>query len=385
MAGRPKRGELRIAAAIFAGLLAAVLVAAGASTAARQAGGLKLKRIGSFSAPDYVAQPPGNRKLLFVVEQPGSIMVLRDGHRVKRPYLNVKKRVLYGGEQGLLSMAFDPRYAKNRRVFIYYVDNGGDIRVDSLRTKRGDPTRADPHSRHKVIGIPHPVNENHDGGQLQFGPDGLLYLGTGDGGSGGDPHENAQNPDVLLGKLLRIDPGKHGYSTPKSNPFASGPGRDEIYSLGLRNPYRFSFDRKDLWIGDVGQDRWEEIDHVSVANARGANFGWDRFEGTHHFEGPSDPPQNYRPPVLEYSSAGAECSVIGGYVARDHSLGSLRGRYVYADFCAGSIRSFDPGKPGSSDAPTGLHLDSPSSFGEDNAGRLYVTSLSGGVYRITRR
>ena len=375
----------RLNAWIALATFAAVLAVAGPTTAAQRGGGLKLQRLGSFAAPDYVAQPPNSGKLLFVVEQPGSIKVLRSGHELKRPYLNLKNRVRFGGEQGLLSMAFDPHYGKNRRVFIYYVDNGGDIRVDSLRTKRSDPTRADPHSRHKLIGIPHPVNENHNGGQLQFGPDGLLYLGTGDGGADGDPPENAQNPDVLLGKLLRIDPKKKGYSVPKSNPFVSGPGRDEIYSLGLRNPYRFSFNGKDLWIGDVGQDKWEEIDHTSVANARGANFGWDLFEGTHPFEGNPNPPPHYVPPVFEYSSADANCSVIGGYVSHDHSVPKLRGRYVYADFCGGTIRSFDPGNPGSSDASTGLHVDSPSSFGEDNSGTLYVTSLAGAVYRIGTR
>jgi glucose/arabinose dehydrogenase len=388
MAGRPRRVDARVAAAILVALLAAVLAGAGPTTAARHAGGVKLKRIGSFDSPVYVAQPPRSRNLLFVVEQPGSIRVLRDGKQLKRPFLNIRNRVLSGGEQGLLSVAFDPRYARNRRLFVYYVDNAGDIRVDSLRTKRHDPTRADPASRHKLIGIPHPVNENHNGGQLQFGPDGLLYLGTGDGGSSGDPHENAQNPDQLLGKLLRIDPNrKHGYSIPRSNPFASGPGRDELYAMGLRNPYRFSFDRAttDLWIGDVGQDKWEEIDHESLANARGANFGWDLFEGTHPFEGNPSAPPNYRPPVFEYSSAGADCTVIGGYVSRDPSVPKLRGRYLYADFCGGAIRSFDPGNPGASDAPTGLHVDSASSFGEDNHGSIYVTSLSGPVYRIGRR
>jgi glucose/arabinose dehydrogenase len=388
MAGRPRRVDLWVAAAILVLLLAAAAAGVGSSAAAGHAGGLKLKRIGGFDQPVYVAQPPGRGKLLFVVEQPGTIRVLRGGRELKQPFLNLRSQVMYGGEQGLLSVAFDPRYAKNRRLFVYYVDDGGDIRVDSLRTKPRDPTRADPRSRHKLIGIPHPVNENHNGGQLQFGPDGFLYLGTGDGGAAGDPHENAQNPDQLLGKLLRIEPNrKHGYSSPPSNPYASGPGRDEIYSIGLRNPYRFSFDRatKDLWIGDVGQDKWEEIDHESLAGARAANFGWDLFEGTHPFEGSGDPPPDYQPPVFEYSSSGAGCAVTGGYVSRDPSVPKLRGRYLYADFCGGSIRSLDAANPGSSDAPTGLHVDSPSSFGEENRGSIYVTSLDGPVYRIDQR
>jgi glucose/arabinose dehydrogenase len=381
------RAGLVLAASIA---LATVLLGGASSPAAGQgARGVGLQRIGTFDSPVYVAQPPGQRKLLFVVEQPGSIRVLRSGDKLKRPFLNLRDKVRYGGEQGLLSVAFDPHYGRNRRFFVYYVDNHGDIRVDSLRAKRGDPTRADPSSRRKVIGIAHPVNSNHNGGQLQFGPDGLLYVGTGDGGGAGDTRGNAQNRDVLLGKLLRIKPGrKGGHSSPQSNPFAAGPGRDEIYSLGLRNPYRFSFDRKtgDLWIGDVGQDRWEEIDHESLAQANGANFGWNLLEGNHGFEGdPNNPPANYRPPVLEYSSAGRLCTVIGGYVARDPHLPALAGRYLYADLCGGSIRSFNPGAPGPSDTPTGLKLRLPSSFGEARNGTLFVASLDGPVYRIVQR
>jgi glucose/arabinose dehydrogenase len=379
----------RAAFGLAAALVAAIVIAAAGGDRAIGARGLTLHRIGSFEAPVQVAQPPRSHGLLFVVEQPGTIRVLRDGRPLGRPFVNLRDRVRYGGEQGMLSVAFDPRYASNRRFFVYYVDDGGDIRIDSLRTKRGNPTRADPRSRRKLIVIPHPVNANHNGGQLQFGPDGLLYLGTGDGGSAGDPNGNAQNPDRLLGKLLRIKPRrKRGYASPRSNPFASGPGRDEIYALGLRNPYRFSFDRRsgDLWIGDVGQDAWEEVDHESLRHARGANFGWDLFEGDHPFEGgPGDPPAEYRPPVFEYSSAGgANCAVTGGYVARDPRLPALAGRYLYADFCGGQLRSFNPGAPASSDAATGLEVDQPSSFGEANDGTVFVTSLAGPVYRIER-
>jgi glucose/arabinose dehydrogenase len=383
------RARAGLALAGLISLVAGVLLAGAGGSSAAGGRALKLKRIGSFDSPVYVAQPPRERRLLFVVEQPGTIRVLRSGDKLKRPFLNLRKQVRYGGEQGLLSMAFDPHYGRNRRFFVYYVGNGGDIRVDSLRAKRGDPTRAAASSRRKLIGIPHPVNENHNGGQLQFGPDGLLYLATGDGGGAGDTAGNAQNRNVLLGKLLRIRPNrKHGYSSPRSNPFASGPGRDEIYSLGLRNPYRFSFDRKtgDLWIGDVGQDRWEEVDHESLRHAKGANFGWNLLEGTHGFEGsPHDPPANYRPPVFEYSSAGSLCAVIGGYVSHDPRVPKLAGRYVYADLCGGSIRSFNPASPGSSDGATGLRLSQPSSFGEARNGSLFVTSLDGPVYRIIER
>jgi glucose/arabinose dehydrogenase len=388
MAGRSSRGRRAFAAASVTLLAAVAWLAAGDPTSAAGGRGLKLHRIGFFENPVYVAQPPGTRKLLFVVEQPGTIRVLRSGKAVKGPFLNIRNRVRPDGEQGLLSIAFDPGYARNRRFYVYYVNNGGDIEVDSLRTKRGDPTRADSKSRRELIGIAHPVNTNHNGGQLQFGPDGLLYIGTGDGGAGGDPNQNAQNPDELLGKLLRIEPNaKGGYSSPQSNPFSSGPGRDEIFALGLRNPYRFSFDRKtnDLWIGDVGQDKWEEIDHEPLDRARGANFGWDLFEGDHSFEGNGNPPDNYRRPVFEYSSANANCAVTGGYVSRDPKTPALQGRYLYGDFCGGSIRSFDPGSPASTDGRTGLNVEALSSFGEANNGTLYAVSLDGPVYRIGRR
>ncbi len=242
-----------------------------------------------------------------------------------------------------------------------------------------------------MISIAHPQFENHNGGQLQFGPDGHLYLGIGDGGSGGDPDGNAQNTQQLLGKLLRIDPrSKGGHSSPSDNPYASGGGAPEIYSIGLRNPFRFSFDRQtdDLWIGDVGQDNFEEIDHTTLGGARNANFGWDLIEGNHGFEGsPSDPPDHYQPPVLEYSHEGGNCAVTGGYVVRDSSLPALSGRYVYADFCGGQLRSIAAGaaNPGSTDASVGLGVDRPSSFGEDNRGHIYVTSLQGPVYRIVQK
>ena len=388
MAGRISR-ELAVAAALAFALLAALAIGlAEREQAEARGGGPQLHRVGGFVAPVFVADAPGQPKLLFVVEQPGTVRVVRKGKTLKQPFVKLNSVVKYGGEQGLLSIAFDPGYARNRRFYVYYVGNDGNIHVDALKRKRASATRADANSRRKVIEVKHPVNENHNGGQLQFGPDGFLYLGTGDGGSGGDPNGNAQNPKKLLGKLLRIAPGKKGgYATPGSNPFKGGPGKAEIYSLGLRNPYRFSFDSQTggLWIADVGQDKWEEIDHVGLGGARGANFGWDLFEGDHVFDGDGNAPANYRPPVHEYSSAGnGNCSVTGGYVARDPALPSLAGRYLYADFCRGEIRSLDAGaqNPSATDAPTGISVDQPSGFGEGVGGKLYVTSLAGAVYRI---
>ena len=367
--------------------LAAGLVA-GTCEAGARGGVPALKRIGDFANPVYVDNAPGAKKLLFVVEQPGTVAVLRKGHKLNRPFLDISDRVTFEGEQGLLSIAFDPSYATNRRFYIYYVNGDGDIQVDSMRRKRKQPTRADSRSRHKLIVIPHPGQSNHNGGQLQFGPDGMLYFGTGDGGGAGDQPGNAQNPDVLLGKLLRIDPRKHGYGSPDDNPFASGPGRDEIFALGLRNPYRFSFDSAtgDLWIGDVGQDNWEEIDHVSLADAQGANFGWNLFEGNHEFEGDANnPPPNYRPPVFEYPTGGSNCAVMGGFISHDPAVPALAGRYVYADYCGGVLRSFDPADPTGTDASTGIEYGSPSGFGEGVNGQLYATSLDGPVYRIVQR
>ena len=387
MAGVSGRG---LRAAAFAALLI-VLVAVGGGSAAARGNGLDVVRLGGFDAPVYVADAPGAKNLLFVVEQPGSIRVLRDEKTIKRDFLDIRDRVRYGGEQGLLSVAFDPGYARNRRFYVYYVNNAGNIEIDGFRSSKGNPTRAKASSREKVIVIPHPVNENHNGGQLQFGPDGHLYAGTGDGGSGGDPDGNAQSRKSLLGKLLRNDPRKNGgYTVPKSNPYAHGKGDDEIYALGLRNPYRFSFDSKtgDIYIGDVGQELWEEIDRAGKSGLRGANFGWDLFEGDHRYEGNGTPP-NYHPPIFEYSSSNGtdNCSVTGGYVVRDPSVPALEGRYLYTDYCDSVLRSFNPDNPGATDQSTGL-VPPPgavSGFGEGRGGQIYIASLSGPVYKLVQR
>jgi glucose/arabinose dehydrogenase len=353
-------------------------------------GGVALKKIGSFDAPVYVAAAPGFPRLLFVVEQGGRIAVLKNGHRLRKPFLDLRGKISSGGERGLLSVAFPPDYASSGRLYVYYTDPSGDIRIDEFR--RTTATRAAAETRRKVIVIPHPVNANHNGGQLQFFGD-LLYFGTGDGGSGGDPPNNAQNKEVLLGKLLRIDPRPSGgkpYSVPADNPFVGKPGRDEIYSFGLRNPFRFSFDGSRIAIGDVGQNRIEELDYTTVAAARGANFGWDAFEGfskyTEENSGTPDPGGSVKP-IFAYShDRGGSCTIIGGYVSRDPRLPSLRGRYLYADLCEGQLRSLVPHlKRASDDRKLGLRVSNPSSFGEDDQHRLYVASLDGPVYRLVPR
>jgi glucose/arabinose dehydrogenase len=359
--------------------------------------GVALKRIGSFESPAYVAGAPGYPKLLFVVEQPGRVKVMRAGRTLRHPFLDIRSLVGYdGSERGLLSIAFPPGYRDSGRLYVYYTDNDGNIRVDEFR-RRG-ATRAARGSRRTVIEIPHPVNANHNGGQLQFLGD-LLYLGTGDGGSGGDPPNNAQDTESLLGKLLRIDPRPSGgrpYSVPPDNPFVGRPGRDEIYSYGLRNPFRFSFDtvtagRPRIAIADVGQDRFEELDYTTVAAASGANFGWDALEGfapyTEENSGTPEPGGTTKP-ILAYSHSrdGGSCSIIGGYVVRDPRLPSLRGRYVYSDYCSGQLHSLAPHLRGAGkDHRLGLAVPSPTSFGEDGRGRVYVCSQEGGVYRLISR
>ncbi len=389
--------------AVLAVALAAVPACGSAAEKTATGGGaerphsqLALKKIGSFASPVYVSGAPGFPKLLFVVEQGGRVAVMRGGHRLSQPFLDIDPLVSDdGGERGLLSIAFPPDYARSRAFYVYYVDNAGNIRVDEF--KRRSATRASPGSRRPVIQIPHPVNANHNGGQLQF-LGSLLYLGSGDGGSGGDPPDNAQNKDVLLGKLLRIDPRPSSgrpYTVPASNPFVDRPGRDEIYSYGLRNPFRFSFDRVSgpqprLAIGDVGQNRFEELDYTTVAAADGANFGWDAFEGFHPYEdensGTPDPGGTVKPILAYPHSRGGSCSIIGGYVVADRHLRSLYKRYVYADLCEGQLRSLVPHlRRAAHDHRLGLRVSSPSSFGEDDRHHLYVASLEGPVYRVVER
>jgi len=357
------------------------------TTAAR---GVKLTRIGTFASPLYVAQAPGDARRLFVVQQGGAIRVLRDGHLLRAPFLDLTRLVKSGGEQGLLSMAFAPDYASSGRFYVDYTDVDGNTRVVQYR-RGSSPDRADSHSARLVLFQRQP-EPNHNGGQLAFGPDGFLYVGLGDGGGEYDQHGrigNGQNLGTQLGKILRIEPlPGGGYRVPPDNPFVHSRGaRPAIYSWGLRNPWRFSFDRAtgDLTIGDVGQDMVEEVDFRTKGTARGVNFGWRAYEGTRvedrslHIHGDVKP-------VLQYTHAGGACAVTGGYVVRDPRLAALAGRYVYGDFCAGNLLSARLTQRGSSARHArGLHVDQLSSFGEDDAGRIYVTSLNGPVYRLDPR
>jgi hypothetical protein len=348
---------------------------------------LHLTPIGDFSTPVYVTAPPGDPHRLFVVEQRGRIMEVRDGQKLATPFLDIASDVRSGGEQGLLSMAFSPDYATSRKLYVYYTapragDAGGSvITVQELQAAAGNPDAADPASRRTVLTIDHPAQSNHNGGQLQFGPDGLLYIGTGDGGGGNDrgsgrPSNNAQNLSSRLGKILRMNP-------------RSG-GAPEIYAYGLRNPWRFSFDRRahDLIIGDVGQGAREEVDFSPAGTAAGTNYGWVCWEGTLRNTSASpqcDPPNDVFPVLEKSHGSDGYCAIVGGYVVRDAALGALNGRYLYGDNCQSGIRSAAlVARPArvSDDSATGLDVSGLTSFGEDSCGHVYTTSGGGAVARI---
>jgi glucose/arabinose dehydrogenase len=347
-------------------------------------GGVRLEKIGDFEQPLYVTQPPASDDL-YVVEQTGRVRVVRDGEVLPDPFVDLSGEVSASGEQGLLSLAFAPDFADSRLLYAYYTDADGDQRVVEFEAN-ADGSRAEPGSERLVLRMDD-FATNHNGGLLVFGPDDRLYIGTGDGGGSGDPERNGQDLGSLLGKILRIDPRASGgrpYSIPAGNPFAGRQGaRPEVFSYGLRNPWRFSFDPPSgsLFIGDVGQNAFEEIDYVPVARARGGNFGWSAFEGNEEFNDDQPAPGHIRPALAYGRDAG--CSVTGGYVVRDPALRSLYGRYVYGDYCAGALRSFVPsGGAARDDRALGLTVPSLSSFGVDADGRIYVTSISGGVFRL---
>jgi glucose/arabinose dehydrogenase len=343
--------RIALVSALLAGLFA--LVACGSDDSAAEtapavtvsdttaagpsvARGVKLLSIGRFDSPVYVTAPPGDTRRIFVVEQDGTIRVVRGGRRLSRPFLDLRAKVTSGGEQGLLSMAFAPDYARTRRFYVNYTDRGGMQSVVEYRRSKASRDRALTTGARLVLRYDG-VESNHNGGLLLFGPDRLLYIGTGDGGGANDQHGargNAQDLGSLLGKILRIDPRPSGaapYGVPSSNPFVGRSGaRGEIYSYGLRNPWRFSFDRAtgDLVIGDVGQGAIEEVDFAPRGTASGANYGWRPFEGSRRTPGISarESAPDAVGPVLELTHADGNCSITGGYVVRDKGLPALEGR-----------------------------------------------------------
>jgi glucose/arabinose dehydrogenase len=343
--------------------------------------------VSGLSVPVAIAHAGDSR--LFIVQQNGRIRISPAPQQLlPQPFLDVSSLISTGGERGLLGLAFHPRYAENGFFYVNYTDTSGDTKVVRYTRSAADPNRADPNSARIILEVDQPF-ANHNGGQLQFGPDGYLYIGLGDGGSGGDPDNRAQNLSQLLGKMLRIDvDGAAPYAIPPSNPFVGRPGvRAEIWASGLRNPWRFSFDRNfgDLWIADVGQGEWEEVSFQPRTSIGGENYGWRRMEGTHCFQ----PATNCNDgtlvlPVIEYDHSAGACSVTGGYVYRGTRSRRLNDMYIYADFCNGRIMGARRDAGGG--LVSRLLFDAPfqvSTFGEDVNGELYVASYgSGEIFRI---
>jgi hypothetical protein len=370
------------------------------------AGAVALEPIGKFKQPISVSSDPENAERLLVAEREGTVMEV--GPDGTQPIADLTSLITCClSERGLLSIAPAPDFHSSGRFYVAYTGTPaaggaeGDMHVDSFRPGPG----GGPPVREPILSVAHALNSNHNGGQLQFGPDGHLYISLGDGGSGGDPPGNAQNTEVLLGKLLRIDPRPGqvpAYVVPADNPFVGKPGRDEIWAYGLRNPWRFSFDRAsdDMVIGDVGQDVREEVDYApspggGVVSGGGSNYGWNCREGFIAYPAPAPAcgsAAGFTEPVFDYEHDDPEdgstfgCSIIGGYAVRDPSLGDLYGRYVYSDFCSEEIRSLalpsGAGGRATDDRSAGLSVGNPSSFGEDACGRLYVASGEGTVYRL---
>jgi glucose/arabinose dehydrogenase len=343
-----------------------------------------------LSEPLAVVNAGDGSGRLFIAEQGGRIQVVHDGQLAAEALLDIGDRISSGGERGLLGLAFHPNFPEDPRLFVDYTDRSGNTVVSSFAIDLGNPGRADPDSETPILAIEQPY-PNHNGGALAFGPDGFLYVSTGDGGSGGDPHGNGQSLETLLGKILRIDidttDGDRAYSIPADNPFVGRDGaRPEIWLTGLRNPWRMSFDRgtEDLWIGDVGQGSWEEVDVARATAGGGANYGWNRMEGSHCFK-PADGCRSDELilPVTEYGHDEG-CTVIGGNVYRGSEQPLLIGGYLFADYCSGRIWAIDA----ASDGPTKPTLVAESgatlsSFGEDEDGELYATDLaSGQLYRV---
>ncbi len=354
---------------------------------------LSLREAG-LSSPVFITSAHDGTNRLFIVEQAGRIKVLKpDGSIRSTPFLSMTGATSGGFEQGLLGLAFHPNYETNRRLYVYFTNNDWDIVVREYRVSATNKNVVDKSTKRKILEINHPGESNHNGGMMAFGPDGYLYIGTGDGGGTGDPDNSAQNKDSLLGKMLRIDvngrTGSKAYGIPPSNPYVGVAGANEIWQIGLRNPWRFSFDRANgnLWIGDVGQMVSEEVDratNTASGPGRGINWGWRVLEGFNCYNPSSGcNTAGKTMPLLEYGHGGGRCSITGGYVYRGSAIPALVGGYVFADFCSGEIWVTDA--TATSPAAKTLLLDtslSIASFGETLNGELYVVNRNGSVYQV---
>jgi len=381
---------LRVGRTLIARLLPAVLLASCSGGGGSQiasapppATSISLTPVaGGFASPVAIANAGDGSGRLFVVEQGGAVRIMRSGTVAAQPFLNISSLVTAGGEQGLLGIAFPPGFAARRNFYVNYTNRTGIGNTVIARFAVGStPDLADPASRQELLSIVQPF-ANHNGGQLAFGPDGLLYIGSGDGGSGGDPQGNGQNKASLLGKILRLDvlSPVSPYAIPAGNPFGN-----EVWAYGLRNPWRFSFDRQsgDLYLADVGQNTREEINFQPAGSGAGTNYGWNTMEGSLCFLNPGlCSSAGLTLPVAEYDHSSGDCSVTGGYVYRG-STPSLQGTYLYGDFCSGRIWGL---RRSGAAWENRLLLDSSlliSTFGEDENGELYVADYaSGGIFRI---
>jgi len=344
--------------------------------------------VSGLSFPLYLTAPAGDLARLFVVEKTGGIRIVKDGVLLPDPFLDLSAQVSSGSEQGLLGLAFDPEYATNGRFLVHYTDLAGNTALSRFQVS-ADPDRADPASEQVILTATQPA-PNHNGGQVAFGPDGFLYLGLGDGGSSGDPEGRGQDLSDLLGSILRIDVrAGDPYTVPADNPFVGNPNaRPEVWSYGLRNPWRFSFDRSnaDLYIGDVGESGVEEIDVSTAADGagRGVNYGWSILEGSQCFQSPGCDRTGLTLPVLEYGHPEG-CSVTGGYVYRGSTIPAVQGHYFYSDLCQKWVRSFRYAGGVATEETSWPTLSTGGtivSFGEDAAGELYILEAGGRVSRI---
>jgi len=335
--------------------------------------------------PVYLTAP-ANDPRLFVVEQPGRIRIVQNGQLLPTPFLDITSRVLGGGERGLLSVAFHPQYQTNGLFYVYFTGLSGELRIERFSVS-ANANEANGASSKLILTVPHP-RSNHNGGLAMFGPDGMLYLGLGDGGGGGDPDLNGQNINALLGKILRIDVNNGDpYSIPSGNPFASrNDARREIWAFGLRNPWRFAFDRiaGNLYIADVGQDVTEEVNVVAATRA-GVNYGWNVTEGSNCYNASSCSKQGIDLPVLEYGHNDGQCSITGGFVYRGSAMPEITGTYFYSDYCAGWLKSFRYSGAVAENRTWSIgSVGLVTSFGEDSSGEIYLTSANGRVYKIVR-
>lgn len=349
---------------------------------------LRLRRLASgLDRPVSVYAPSDGSSRVYVVEQPGRVRLMVDGTLRTEPVLDIRHLVSCCGERGLLDFILDPAFAANGRAWVNYTDASGNTAIARFTARPENETRFDPQSQRIVLQIPQPFT-NHNGGQLRFGPDGMLWIGTGDGGSGGDPGNRAQRLDTLLGKMLRLDVRGDSYQVPRDNPFIGSAGaRPEIWSFGLRNPWRFSFDRRtgDLWIADVGQGAVEEVNLAPAGSSGGENYGWRIMEGSSCFNPSSGCNRaGLALPVVEYRHDEG-CSVTGGHVYRGRSIRELEGRYIFGDYCSGTIFSATRRSDGSWSREillrTSLNI---TSFGEQSDGEILILDHGGSLYRLER-